>query len=133
MPIQKSEGYEYNYPDKNDVQYDIVLLEKPGEAGLSREEVISMMNLISKGRLDTEVYPIEIEASEVESCAMGFITQQAAEAMTFDYTEISKFISLLMNDMVNEGKYMSKDMSYMDGEDSYKVYMYNQFIIWFNR
>lgn len=44
-------------------KYDIVLREKPGNEGLTRNDVIDLFDILS----DTEAYPIEIVATDRKS------------------------------------------------------------------
>lgn len=78
----------------------IYLLEVDGIRGLTVVDLFRFLSLIG----EDEVYPIEIEASEVESSAMGFITAEAADSLEYDYTELSKHIASIMDDMNNETK-----------------------------
>ena len=55
-------------------KYDIALLEKPGEDGLTRTEIEMLLDKLDTKPNPLSVYPIEIENSAGESSAMGFIT-----------------------------------------------------------
>lgn len=72
---------------------DAVFVEVPGEQGLSRKQIIDIMDLLS----DTEVYPLEIENSASESVAMGFIRADAADKIDFEYQQNSLFGQKLAN------------------------------------
>lgn len=62
--------------------YDIVLRKKPYVEGLTREEIVSQLDLLED---EIEVLPIEIEDEEAECSAMGFITVDAASLLDYDY------------------------------------------------
>ncbi len=81
--------------------FDIILIEKPGETGLTKDEIIKLCNYVQ-----TEVYPIEIEAKTAECSAMGFITNEAADCLDFDYVAsgLSDFIALILDNMNNESE-----------------------------
>lgn len=81
-------------------RFDIVLVEKPGEIGLTIEEVEAIYNKLK----EKEAYPIEIFAKEQESSAMGFITRNAADALDFNYEDsgLNAFIAEILDDMRNE-------------------------------
>lgn len=89
-----------------DNKFDVALLEKAGEEGLTREEAIS---LIDKLREDY-FYPIELLANVNEYSAMGFITVQTADRMDFDYESsgLHKFLASLMDDR----EYRTEDGAY---------------------
>lgn len=97
--------------DNNDY-YEIVLLEKPGEAGLTLKEVMDLHDKLSR----PEGYPFEIGDINGNSTAMGFITPQAAEELEFEYgqdSELGVFISSILGDMEKEsedGTYVFKDL-----------------------
>lgn len=81
-------------------RFDIVLVEKPGEIGLTIEEVEAIYNKLK----EKEAYPIEIFAKEQESSAMGFITRNAADALDFNYEDsgLNAFIAEILDDMRNK-------------------------------
>lgn len=83
-------------------KYDIVLCEKDGESGLTKEETIDLMDKIK----DKEFYPIEILAFCHECCAMGFITPNAANELDFDYAEsgLEFYIANILDNMDNENE-----------------------------
>lgn len=92
-------------------KYDVVLLEKEGEAGITMEEAVALFLRVN----GKEAYPIEILSHVVESCAMGFITKEAANKLDFDYIEsgFMNFITNIMDDMNNEtetGEYQFGDI-----------------------
>ena len=79
-------------------KFEIALLERPGEQGLTRDEITRLAACIDCD----EMYPIEIEAREHESSAMGFIARTAAERLDFDYDELSAKIARILDDMTLE-------------------------------
>ena len=79
-------------------KFEIALLERPGEQGITRDEITRLTAYIDCD----EMYPIEIEAREHESSAMGFITRTAAERLDFDYDELSAKIARILDDMTLE-------------------------------
>lgn len=81
-------------------KYDIVLREKPGNEGLTRNDVIDLFDILS----DTEAYPIEIVATEHECSAMGFISPNAAERLDYNYRKsgLNGFIANILDDMEKE-------------------------------
>ena len=98
--------------------FDIAFIEKPGNAGLTRSEVIDLYDSVSG-----EVYPLEIYAKDGQnSTAMGFIAASAAEKL--DYltdpdSELADFIGEILSDMGKETE---------DG-----VYEFKGLKIWLNR
>ena len=64
------------------MSYEIVVKKKPYIQGLTREEVLLLLELLED---DAEVLPIEIEDGEKECSVMGFITVDAASFLNFDY------------------------------------------------
>ncbi len=98
------------------MKYGLALIEKPGNAGMNIEDVKRLFSLISVGDgddvsrdefaagLDTEVYPIELEAREHECVAMGFISREAAAAIDYDYegSGLHDYIASVLDDMDNE-------------------------------
>ena len=61
--------------------YDAVLIEKPGELGLTKAEVMDVYDSLN----GDEAYPIEIYNCGGGSSAMGFISTIAAETIDYDY------------------------------------------------
>lgn len=82
-------------------KHDLALIEKPGEEGLSKTEILSLLNNMADS---SEMYPIELMAKEHESCAMGFITKEAAKILDFDYegSELHNFIAAILDDIEKE-------------------------------
>lgn len=99
--------------------YDLVLIEKPGNEGLIKTEVIDLMDMLNS----LEGFPLEIGDINGNSSAMGFITPTAAEKLQFEYdqdSELGRFISSILDDMDKEsedGTYVFKDLRiYMSRE-----------------
>lgn len=80
--------------------FGIALIEKPGNEGLTRSDVIDLFDMLN----GDEVYPIEIMAVEHESSAMGFISPDAAESLDYDYEKsgLNAFIAGVLDDMEKE-------------------------------
>ena len=86
-------------------KYDIALLEKPGEDGLTRTEIEMLLYKLDTKPGSLSVYPIEIENSAGESSAMGFITAESAEKICFMYddsSELGSKIRSILADINNE-------------------------------
>lgn len=97
--------------------YDIVLKEKYGEDGLTREETDGLFDMLKteKG------YPVELMAHGTESSAMGFISPKAASALDFDYTGLREFIAGVLD--------KTEPSDRVDNDCSYK---FNGLLIWLN-
>ena len=82
------------------MNYGIVLKEKYGVDGLIRSEVINLFDMLD----NIEAFPIELQAREHESSAMGFITPEAAELFDYDYESsgLHDFIADILDDMEKE-------------------------------
>lgn len=81
--------------------YGIALREKEGNEGLDRADVYGLYEMLEGSR----VYTVEISAREHESYAIGFITEEAAEMLGFEYGEDSRlgeFIAGILDDMDKE-------------------------------
>lgn len=90
--------------------YSLALIEKPGNSGLDRKDLERLTSHIDSG----EFYPIEIENSGSESCAMGFITPEFAEFLDYDYKSsgLNDFVGGILADMEKESpdcRYTFKD------------------------
>ncbi len=76
-------------------KFDAVLVERPGDVGLRREDVRGILD-----RLDADqFYPVEVANPDGTSCAMGFISAAAAEKIDYDYTELGEFLGKILADM----------------------------------
>lgn len=80
--------------------FSLVLHEKQADTGMIRSEAIDLIDMLSDG----EFLPIEIEAKQHESIAVGFITFEFADKLNFDYegSGLNKFIANILDDMDNE-------------------------------
>ncbi len=78
--------------------FDLVLIEKEGDSGLTKTDITNMIPLLS----DEEYYPVEYYNRGGESCAMGFITRSAANDLDFEYddrSELGDFVGGILADM----------------------------------
>lgn len=82
------------------MKYGIVLKEKPGISGLTRRDVAYVFDMLNC----EEAYPIELEAKEHESVAMGFIDPKFASMLEYDYEKsgLHDFIAAILDDMEKE-------------------------------
>lgn len=80
-------------------QLGAALIEKPGEEGLAREEILQLYDPL---HCRNEVFPIELPAREHECSAMGFITPEAAATIEYDYSELNEFVAAILDDMEKE-------------------------------
>lgn len=78
----------------------IVLREKEFTSGLTRNDVIDLFDMLD----NAEAYPIELEATEHECSAMGFITPEVAELFDYNYEKsgLHDFVANILDDMENE-------------------------------
>lgn len=76
----------------------ISLIEKPGEDGLNRMEVINLLDDLDA----EEVFPIELFAKEHECSAIGFIRAECAESLNYDYDKLEEYIASILDDMTLE-------------------------------
>lgn len=83
------------------MKYDAAFIEKPGELGLTQEDITSLLDQLN----GDEVYPIEISNYVECNSAMGFITTTAAKNINFEYGDRSDFgnyIAYILSDTENE-------------------------------
>ncbi len=86
-----------------EIYFEMALIEKPGNAGLTKSEVMDLHDMLS----GLEGYPLEIGDINGNSTAMGFITPEAAEKLQFEYgqeSELGRFISSILDDMNKESE-----------------------------
>lgn len=78
--------------------FDIVLVQKPLDTGMTKEDVIDLFDALNTD----EAFNIEIQ--DENSVAMGFITTKAAEKLNYDYeaSGLNAFIKNILSDMNNE-------------------------------
>lgn len=76
----------------------LVGYQKPGCEGLSAENIAHLMRVIKENGVEN-VFPIDIEAKEVECSFMGFISVEAADEFDYDYEHsgLRDYLDLLMN------------------------------------
>lgn len=122
--------------DANDGKpFDIVLCERENDCGLTKTELDFLMEAVEH---DAEMIPLEIP--DHVSSAMGFITQDAADRIFYDYGRTSRLafhICALLKDMNLE----SKTQTYRwDPEENRWYYDINQapqgtetLAVWFTR
>ena len=80
--------------------FGCVLLEKPGNDGLTIQEVNKLAEMLG----GIYFYPIELYAHAVESCALGLISVDAACAIEYDYENsgLHDYVASILDDMDNE-------------------------------
>ena len=91
-------------------KYDLALIQKEGDRGLTKEEVIRLFDLLS----EEEGFPIEILPSVQECSAMGFISTSAAEKLNYYYGNLNEYICSILEDIQNEtenGVYLFEGLS----------------------
>ena len=76
-------------------KYDVVLFERPCSIDVKDLALLPAF-------IEGEVQLLDIQSTEVESCAMGAIQADIAEKLNFDYTGLSDFVCSIMNDMKKE-------------------------------
>ena len=80
-------------------KYDVVLIEKAGDDGITKLEISTMIDML-KGN---EFYPIEYTFSDqpvYEVYAMGFIEKSAAASIGYEYGETSPLSYFIGNEIV---------------------------------
>lgn len=92
--------------------FDVALIEKPGESGLSASEAAHLFESLS----DSEAYPVEFFAEEHESSAMGFAAASAMSKIDYDYdgSGLSAFVAGILDDAEKEtedGEYSFRGLS----------------------
>ena len=82
---------------KENRKYDIVLIEKEGESGLTWSDTVNLIGMLS----EKEWFPIEIMAKEQECSAMGFIGRKAAEKLEYDYDSsgLDDYVAEILDDL----------------------------------
>ena len=79
--------------------FDIVLVEKRFDNGLTREEIQDLLSKID----GDEIYPIDLCH---ECSAMGFVTPNAAKSLDFNYLQsgLEFVIANILDDLNNESE-----------------------------
>ena len=86
-------------------------VQKPLDEGITVAEITELV-----GKLECEqVIPIEAQANS--SCAIGFISLDAAEELDYDYDNLIRNVSEVIEDMDNETEYGNYDF------DGFPVYI----------
>ena len=80
------------------MKYDVALVEKPSDEGLSAEEIIALPQMID----DKSFIPIEIQGES--SCAMGFIGTKKAELIGYSYLEGDDLYEMIREILCDTGK-----------------------------
>lgn len=75
------------------MKYDIVLIESDG--CLLKDSYIALMEMVNGDRM----IPIEFEAKHAECSAMGFISEEAADQLEFDFDGLRDYLGRIMDDM----------------------------------
>ena len=83
------------------MMYDVVLTERPHDCGLSKSEIMDLIDMTIG-----DVIPLDIVGDY--SSAMGFITLDAADALNYDFDKMNEYVKNIINDMENE----SEDCTY---------------------
>lgn len=81
----------------------LVLHEKTVDSGLTRNEAIDLIDMLNCD----EFYPIQIEATLVESVAMGFVSRMWFDSLDLgsgEDNQLDEFVANIMNDMNNESE-----------------------------
>lgn len=81
--------------------YDVVLMERPLDDGLTKIEITELLE-----KINGSVIPLDIVGDY--SAAMGFITFDAADLLNYDFDKISEYVKSIINDMKKE----SEDCTY---------------------
>ena len=96
----------------NKTKYDVAIVEKPGVSGLTKDEILDLLEAMGS----KEVYPVEFFAKEHESSAMGFVDASSMNVVDYDYdgSGLSSFVADILDDMENEtpnGEYSFNGLS----------------------
>lgn len=110
-------------PKNQFTKYDVILLERPGEEGLTPGDIIRFLKYLSP---EKEYYPIEIPAITAESYAMGFISEEAAELLDYEYgadSSLGVFVGSILDDMEKETPDHAYEFPWKSGEDPIRIYL----------
>lgn len=103
--------------------FDVILLEKPGNEGLDAIEIQRILKSLKTKTKDgnlQEYCPLEIYGQMAESSAMGFITNEAADSIGYDYTLLKNIIQPVIDDITN----MTSDCHYKLTADEKTISIY---------
>lgn len=95
-------------------KYDIVLIERQCSLELS---ALGIFQLLMEGT----AIPLDIQSTEVESCAIGFITEKSANLIDYNFKKLSCFIDRILNDMNNESS--SNEYTYSENGIDFKIFL----------
>lgn len=84
------------------MKFDIVLMERPHENGLTKIEISELLEKVDYG----ELIPLDIVGDY--SSAMGFIRLDSADQLNYDLDDLNEYVKNIINDMKNE----SEDCTY---------------------
>ena len=76
-------------------KFGIILKEKPADEGLTVAEITEMLNKLD---LSQQIFPVDIESKDSNSCALGFVTSEAYEAIDYDIRELDGFLKVRLFD-----------------------------------
>lgn len=110
-------------PKNQFTKYDVILLERPGEEGLTPGDIIRFLKYLSPEKV---YYPIEIPAITAESYAMGFISEEAAELLDYEYgadSSLGVFVGSILDDMEKESPDHVYEFTWKSGEDPIRIYL----------
>lgn len=81
------------------MSFSLVLCQKSVDDGLTRDEVIRMMDKLPEG---VQFLPVDLEVNE--DCAMGFITMEFADRLDYSYnvSGLTEFVADVF-DRMDEG------------------------------
>lgn len=92
---EQCEDEEEHRKSKDNGTYDVVLLEKPDDEGLTKKDVLALYDLLKS---ETGV-PVEIDNPLGTSTAMGFIAMEAGEKLNWNYDSLNMFVGRILSDM----------------------------------
>ena len=76
--------------------YDIAVYQT--DCGLSKASYIELLNMVDSDN----VLPLDLDASDTEAFAIGFISTEAADALNYDYDGLQTYLSMIMGDISKE-------------------------------
>lgn len=87
-------------PRKADTDmYDAILIEKQIDDGLLPREIVGIAKRFDEHE---KLLPVEFKCEVSQSVAMGFITYEAADSISFDFETLGDYITSILEDMDNE-------------------------------
>lgn len=97
-------------------KFDVILLERP--CFLNTSDLLKLADY-AHIFMPKDILPLDIQATEVESCAMGFISNHMAYDMDYIYEPLEDFIANILNDMDNESE--NNVYTYTINNKTYKI------------